>query len=88
MIYVLNQPRSGYKKFWSEVLEMEELCDKIRIRGKRDASLENVLKDGKAKLEAVRGDDGVKERFMNWVLDVETFIDVQEKLPKGEVNWA
>ena len=84
-IFVLNQLRSGYKKFWAEVLEFEELVDELRIKAKVDGALENAVKDGKEKLEAVRG---VKEKFMSFAGDVEEFITVQESLTAGEVNLA
>ena len=70
------------------MLDFEELVDKLRIKAKNDGALENTLKDGKEKLVAVRGDNGVKERFMSFAGDVERFISAQEKLAMEEVNWA
>ena len=64
---------------------MEELCDKLRIKGKKDNSLITVLADGKEKLEAMKGDEGVKERWMDFVGLLENFLEEQEALAASEV---
>ena len=59
--------RSTYKKFVLQVGELEDLADKLRLKAKKDEALAGPSSDTLLRLQALKGDDGIKDRYMDFI---------------------
>ena len=64
--------RSTYKKFVVQVGELEDLADKLRLKAKRDEALAGPSNDTQLRLQALKGDDGIKDRYMDFIDQVDS----------------
>ena len=54
-----------------QVCELEDLSDKLRIKAKVVVELAGTAKECKSKVLALKGDDGVKDKYMDFIEEID-----------------
>lgn len=65
-----------------QVSELEDLADKLRMKAKKDPELTETSKQCHGKVQALKGDDGVKDKYLDFIAMVEeqlAFLNTQTK---------
>ena len=74
--------RLAYKKFEVEIGKMEDLSDKLKRASKKREELKTVANEASSILEKLRGDDGVKERYLDFEEEVQAFVTRNQRFHK------
>jgi hypothetical protein len=67
------------------VCELEDLSDKLRIKAKVVPELGGTSKECKSKVLALKGDDGVKDKYMDFIEEIDENLALLIKQSKEQV---
>lgn len=68
-----------------QVCELEDLSDKLRIKAKVVVELAGTAKECKGKVLALKGDDGVKDKYMDFIEEIDENLALLNKQSKEQV---
>ena len=68
-----------------QVSELEELSDKLRMKAKVVVELAVTAKECKCKVMALKGDDGVKDKYMDFIEEIDENLASLTKQSKEQV---
>jgi len=75
--------RSAYKKFEIEITKLEDVSDKLkRLSKNKKPELVSVATEASSILEKLRGDAGVKERYLDFEEEVLAFVSRNQRFHK------
>ena len=77
--------RSTYKKWLVQVSELDDLSDKLRMKAKVEVELAVTAKECKSKVQALKGDDGVKDKYMDFIEEIDEKLTSLTKQSKEQV---
>ena len=82
---IIESYRLVYKKFTVALSDMEEVADAIRRKSKHDGAYAKVYEEANHKMNELRGDNGVKERYLDFVESSEQVAKVEGEKKLAEV---
>ena len=68
-----------------QVCELEDLSDKLRMKAKVVVELAVTAKECKSKVLALKGDDGVKDKYMDFIEEIDENLASLTKQSKEQV---
>jgi len=67
------------------VSEPDDLSDKLRMKAKVVVELAVTAKECKSKVQALKGDDGVKDKYMDFIEEIDEKLTSLTKQSKEQV---
>ena len=68
-----------------QVSELDDLSDKLRMKAKVVVELAVTAKECKSKVQALKGDDGVKDKYMDFIEEIDEKLTSLTKQSKEQV---
>ena len=68
-----------------QVSELDDLSDKLRMKAKVVVELAVTAKECKSKVQALKGDDGVKDKYMDFIEEIDENLALLNKQSKEQV---
>ena len=68
-----------------QVSELDDLSDKLRMKAKVVVELAVTAKECKSKVHALKGDDGVKDKYMDFIEEIDEKLTSLTKQSKEQV---
>ena len=68
-----------------QVSELDDLSDKLRMKAKVVVELAVTAKECKSKVLALKGDDGVKDKYMDFIEEIDENLASLTKQSKEQV---
>ena len=68
-----------------QVSELDDLSDKLRMKAKVVVELAVTAKECKSKVQALKGDDGVKDKYMDFIEEIDENLASLTKQSKEQV---
>ena len=68
-----------------QVSELDDLSDKLRMKAKVVVELAVTAKECKSKVLALKGDDGVKDKYMDFIEEIDEKLASLTKQSKEQV---
>ena len=68
-----------------QVSELDDLSDKLRMKAKVEVELAVTAKECKSKVQALKGDDGVKDKYMDFIEEIDEKLASLTKQSKEQV---
>ena len=83
----IDTSRLVWEKFKKAVVEMETLCDKMRVKAKKVPEIKPAADETIGKLEKLKGENGIKYQYLEFAEQSEEELDSFSKNKKEAVEY-
>ena len=83
----IDTSRLVWEKFKKAVVEMETLCDKMRVKAKKVPEIKPAADETIGKLEKLKGENGIKYQFLEFLEQSEEELENMSKNTKEAVEY-